>query len=90
MTVRVEFAASLRRHDECPPQVMQAGDLRGALEVALQAARALAHDVFDDQRAVRKHVAGFVNQQMVRERTRLNQPLCAGDKVLVAQAMTGG
>ena len=88
--VRVEFAASLRRHVECAPQSVAPGTLRATLESALRAAPGLAHYVFDDQRAVRKHVAVFVNRQMVRERAKLDQPVNAGDKVLVIQALTGG
>jgi molybdopterin synthase sulfur carrier subunit len=88
--VTVEFAASLRRHVDCAPQQVPACDLRSALEAALAAAPALAHYVFDDQRAVRKHVAVFINQQMLRERGRLDQPLADGDRVLVIQALTGG
>ena len=36
--------------------------------------------MFDDQRAVRKHVAVFVNGQMVPERVHLTQWLGAGDQ----------
>lgn len=88
--ISVEFAASLRRHVDCPPQTVAPGSLRAVLEAALAAAPPLDHYVFDDQRAVRKHVAVFVNQQMVQDRTRLDQVLHAGDKVLVVQALTGG
>ncbi|QDL39101.1 MoaD/ThiS family protein [Rhodoferax sediminis] len=89
-TVCVEFAASLRRHVNCAPQSVAPGSLRAVLEAALAAAPELAHYVFDDQRAVRKHVAVFVNQQMVRERIHLDQLLSPGDRVLVIQALTGG
>ena len=88
--VAVEFAPSLRRHVECRPQSVAPGSLREVLEAALMAAPELAHYVFDDQRAVRKHVAVFVNRQMVQDRVHLNQPLHAGDQVLVIQALTGG
>lgn len=88
--VTVEFAPSLRRHVECAPQTVAPGTLRAALEAALAAAPALAHYVFDDQRCVRKHVAVFINQQMVLDRVHLNQPLVSGDRVLVIQALTGG
>lgn len=88
--VRVEFAASLRRHVDCAPQSVAAGSLRSVLEAALAAAPALAHYVFDDQRMVRKHVAVFVNQGMVQDRRLLDQPLVAGDRVLVIQALSGG
>lgn len=88
--VTVEFAASLRRHADCAPQSVAPGTLRDVLEGALRAAPALANYVFDDQRAVRKHVAVFVNGQMVLERVNLNQSLGAGDRMLVVQALTGG
>ncbi|MGS5086399.1 MoaD/ThiS family protein [Hydrogenophaga sp. A37] len=88
--VTVEFAPSLRRHVDCVPQQVAPGALREALEAALRAAPELAHYVFDDQRAVRKHVAVFVNRQLVTDRVSLNQPLEAGDRVLVVQALSGG
>ncbi len=88
--VTVEFAASLRRHVECAPQQVAPGSLRQVLEAALCAAPELAHYVFDDQRSIRKHVAVFVNQQMVQDRVHLDQPLSPQDRVLVIQALTGG
>jgi molybdopterin synthase sulfur carrier subunit len=60
------------------------------LEAALSAAPELAHYVFDDQRSIRKHVAVFVNRQMVLDRTHLDQALAQDDRVLVIQALTGG
>jgi sulfur carrier protein ThiS len=88
--VTVEFASSLRRHVECPPQSVAHGSLRQVLEAALTAAPDLAPYVFDDQRCVRKHVAVFINQTLVRDRQHLEQALQAGDRVLVIQALTGG
>lgn len=88
--VTVEFAASLRRHVECAPQSVLAGSLRAVLQAALAAAPELAHYVFDDQGHVRKHVAIFINQQMLINRSQLDLPIASGDKVLVIQALTGG
>jgi sulfur carrier protein ThiS len=88
--VMVEFASSLRRHVECAPQSVLPGSLRGVLEAALSAAPDLANYVFDDQRCVRKHVAVFINQTLVRDRQHLEQALQSGDHVLVIQALTGG
>ena len=88
--VTVEFAPALRRHVDCEPQQVPPGSLRNALELALQAAPALASYVFDEQRAVRKHVAVFVNRQLVADRVRLDEVLMAGDRVLVVQALSGG
>jgi molybdopterin synthase sulfur carrier subunit len=89
-TVEVEFAASLRRHVDCPPRSVAPGTLRSVLEAALEAAPRMARYVFDDQRAIRKHVAVFVNEQMIHDRLDLSRPLAAGDRVLVVQALTGG
>ena len=88
--VSVEFAASLRRHVECAPQSVAPGSLRVVLEAALTAKPELAHYVFDDQRAVRKHVAVFINKHMVLDRVYLDQRLNPGDRILVIQALTGG
>lgn len=89
-TISVKFAPSLRRHVDCANQAVQPGTLRTALEAALEAAPRLARYVFDDQRAIRKHVAVFVNEAMVHDRVDLDQRLSAGDRVLVIQALTGG
>ena len=88
--IHVEFAPSLRRHVECPAQSVPCGSLAAVLDAALQAAPALAHYVFDDQHCIRKHVAVFVNQQLLPDRRNLQRPLLAGDRVLVIQALTGG
>ncbi len=89
-SVCVTFAASLRRHVDCAPQFVPPAELREVLDAALQAAPELAHYVFDDQQAIRKHVAVFVNHEMLANRNDLSQSLQAGDQVLVVQALTGG
>jgi molybdopterin synthase sulfur carrier subunit len=86
----VEFAPALTRHVACPPQRVAAPTLQLALEEAFEAAPALRAYVLDEQGAVRKHVAVFVNAQMIASRSELGQPLAPADKVMVIQALTGG
>jgi sulfur carrier protein ThiS len=86
----VEFAPALTRHVPCPRQHVAAETLRAALEAAFAAAPSLRGYVLDEQGAVRKHVAVFVNAQMIASRTRLDIPVGADDKVMVLQALTGG
>ena len=86
----VEFAPALTRHVACPPQSVDAQTLRAALDAAFRAAPPLRNYVLDEQGAVRKHVAVFVNAQMIANRTQLDVPLGAQDKVMVIQALTGG
>ncbi|MFC5497466.1 MoaD/ThiS family protein [Caenimonas terrae] len=86
----VEFAPALTRHVACPPRELPAATLRLALEGAFEAAPALRSYVLDEQGAVRKHVAVFVNARMIPSRSELDLPLAPADKVMVIQALTGG
>jgi sulfur carrier protein ThiS len=86
----VEFAPALTRHVACPPQQLDAATLRDALDRAFDAAPNLRHYVLDEQGAVRKHVAVFVNARMIADRAKLDVPLSPGDKVMVIQALSGG
>ncbi len=90
VTVTVTFAASLQRHVTCPMQHVTVASLREVLKAALVAAPDLSHYVFDDQGNVRKHVAVFINKNMLHNRADLTQTLNAGDHVLVVQALSGG
>jgi molybdopterin converting factor small subunit len=86
----VEFAPALTRHVACPPRQVSAPTLRAALDSAFTAAPAMRGYVLDEQGAVRKHVAVFVNARQIPSRTDLDTPLADGDKVMVIQALTGG
>lgn len=88
--VSVTFAASLQRHIPCAPQSVAPASLREVLRTALLAAPELSHYIFDDQANIRKHVAIFINRDMLKNRADLTQNLQAGDQVLVVQALTGG
>ncbi len=88
--VSVTFAASLQRHIPCAPQNVAPASLREVLRAALLAAPDLTHYIFDDQANIRKHVAIFINRDMLRNRADLTQNLHPGDQVLVVQALTGG
>ena len=86
----VEFAPALTRHVPCPRQEVPAGTLAATLDAAFAAAPALRAYVLDEQGAVRKHVAVFVNGDMIPDRNDLARPLAAQDRVHVIQALTGG
>ena len=86
----VAFAPALTRHVACPPQDVAAPNLKLALDAAFEAAPAMRGYVLDEQGAVRKHVAVFVNARMIASRSDLDQPLAPADKVMVIQALTGG
>lgn len=86
----VTFAPALTRHVACPPQDVQAATVRAALEAAFAAAPALKGYVLDEQGGVRKHVALFVNGDLLQREAALDRGLERGDRVMVIQALTGG
>lgn len=86
----VTFAPALTRHVPCPPQDVPAATLRAALDAAFAAAPAMRGYVLDEQGAVRKHVAVFINGEMIASRTELARALQPDDRVQVIQALTGG
>jgi molybdopterin synthase sulfur carrier subunit len=86
----VEFAPALTRHVACPRQEVAAASLASVLAAAFRAAPALRGYVLDEQGAVRKHVAVFVNGEMIPRRDDLTRELAAQDRVHVIQALTGG
>jgi hypothetical protein len=87
---RLEFAPSLQRHVPCPPVQAEAACLRDAMRRAWEIAPALRLYVLDEQDCVRKHVAVFINGQMLHDRTDLSRPLASGDRIYIAQALSGG
>jgi len=86
----VEFAPALTRHVPCPKQEVAPATLGAALDAAFAAAPALRNYVLDEQGAVRKHVAVFVNGALIPSRSDLTRVLQPQDKVMVIQALTGG
>jgi sulfur-carrier protein len=88
--VTVKFAPSIQRHKPVAEQSVSVGSLAQALDAACSSASGLRHYVLDDQGAIRKHVAVFVNQEMHLPRDDLSRSLHPGDQVLVIQCLTGG
>jgi molybdopterin synthase sulfur carrier subunit len=86
----VTFAPALTRHVACPAQQVDGACVRAALDAAFRAAPALRGYVFDEQGAVRKHVAVFVNGEMVPRASAPARELGPADQVMVIQALTGG
>jgi sulfur-carrier protein len=89
-TVTVTFAPHLQRHVPCPAQRVVANTLAEALNKAFVAAPALRSYVLDDQGHIRKHVAVFINSELIRNRNDLSIAVNDHDKIDVIQALSGG
>jgi len=51
---------------------------------------ALRGYVLDDQGALRRHVAVYINGRAVRDRVRLTDAVAPHDEIYVFQALSGG
>jgi sulfur-carrier protein len=86
----VSFAPQLQRHVSCPAQTVSASTLGEALTTAFLAAPSMQSYVLDEQGHVRKHVAVFVNNEMIASRRNLSLTVGENDSIMVIQALSGG
>jgi hypothetical protein len=87
---RVTFTANLARHLSCPPVEAEGTTVREVLDEVFAANETARSYVLDDQAALRKHMAIFVNGSLIRDRARLSDPVPANGEIYVLQALSGG
>jgi sulfur carrier protein ThiS len=86
----VSFTRAIERFLEAPSAEVDGGTVGEALAVVFASRPALRGYVLDDQGALRRHVAVFVNGRLVSDRVRLSDPVRASDEIYVFQALSGG
>ena len=86
----VTLTPNLVRHVDVPAERVEAATVGEALEAYFRRHPQVRGYLLDDQGAVRKHVAIFLNNEMVRDRAGLSDPVAPGDDIYVAQALSGG
>jgi len=84
------FAASIQRHIATPERKIDAHTLADALEAVFAEQPRLRGYIVDDQGALRKHLAVFVDGRPVKDRQRLSDVLGEESRVYVVQALSGG
>jgi sulfur-carrier protein len=87
---RVIFTTALQRHIGCPPVEAAGRTVRDVLEAVFAENEQARGYVLDDQAALRKHMAIFVDGQQIRDRIRLSDPVGEASQVYVLQALSGG
>lgn len=87
---RVTFTANLARHLACPPVDAPGETVREVLDQVFAGNQAARSYVLDDQAALRKHMAIFVNGSQIRDRVRLSDPVPSNGEIYVLQALSGG
>ena len=88
--VRVTFTANLQRHLSCPPVEVPGTTVREVLDRVFAENEPARGYVLDDQAALRKHMAVFVNGQQIRDRVGLTDAVPENAEVYVLQALSGG
>ena len=86
----IRFTQNIQRHVACPPQTVAGSSMRAVLEAYFQQHPAARGYVLDDQGALRKHMALFINGEPVLDRTTLSDPIPEDGTVDVVQALSGG
>ena len=86
----ISFTPALQRFVSTSTASVEAATLGEALATVFATQPKLRGYVLDDQGALRRHVAIYVNGEPVRDRIRLSDPVGAQDEVYVFQALSGG
>ena len=86
----VSFTSALQRFLSVPATQVEGMTVGEALAVVFASRPVLRGYVLDDQGAVRRHVAVYVNGEPVHDRVRMTDPVGMHDEIYVFQALSGG
>jgi sulfur-carrier protein len=86
----VLFTTALQRFLPAPTTRVAGETIGEALDAVFAGQPRLRGYVLDDQGAVRRHVAIYLNGQPVADRVGLTDPVRPQDEIYVFQALSGG
>ena len=86
----VLFTRALERFSPAPSTTVGGTTVGAALAAVFASRPILRGYVLDDQGALRRHVAVYVNGRLVTDRTGLTDPVGPHDEIYVFQALSGG
>jgi len=87
---QVVFAKAFRRHVDCPDASVDGTTVRQVLDAYFVEHPTARGYVLDDGASIRKHVAVFVNDDLITDRSGLADPVGEHDRIHVFQALSGG
>lgn len=87
---RVVFTANLQRHVACPETEAVGASVREVLDAVFTDNEQARGYVLDDQSALRKHMAIFVDGKPLHDRVHLSDPVAENGRIYVMQALSGG
>ena len=86
----VRFTESIQRHVQCPTREIAGATLREVLEGYFAGNERARGYVLDDQGALRKHMAIFIDGRQVRDRVALTDSVDENAVVDLIQSLSGG
>ena len=87
---KIVFTANVQRHVACPEAEAAGRTVREVLENAFADNPEARGYVLDDQSALRKHMAVFVDGKRIRDRVGLSDAVTETSTIHVFQALSGG
>ena len=87
---RIVFTANIQRHVASPEAEAAGRTVREVLENVFAEIPQARGYVLDDQAALPRHMAIFVDGQIIRDRARLTDTVSATSRIYVIQALSGG
>lgn len=86
----IHLTKHLRRVAPAGPVSVAAGTLGAALDAYFNAAPAARAYILDDQGRLRRHVAVFIDGELLLDKSNLSLPVQAETEIYVMQALSGG
>lgn len=88
--VTVSFTPNLEKHLAVPQLEVNGKTIGEVLDACCRQNPALRGYLLDDQGRVRKHVAVFVDGEMIADKNKLTETVNEDSEVFVMQALSGG
>ncbi len=86
----VVFTPNLRRHVECPTEVVDGDTVRAVLDAVFAKSPRLRGYVVDEQGGLRRHMSVFIDGAQIVDRDHLSDRVRPTSEVYVMQALSGG
>jgi len=86
----IRFTQNIQRHVPCPPATVAGATVRQVLDAYFATNPPARGYVLDDQGALRKHMAIFINGEPVLDRAALSDLVPPEATLDIIQALSGG
>lgn len=87
---KVQFTEALQRHVACPATEAAGNTVREVLDRVFDELPKVKGYVLDEQQALRKHMAIFLDGEMIVDRLGLSDHVEPDTEIYIMQALSGG